>query len=85
MKGDSNRIIGIILIVVISFVYIKFFAPDVSELEAQAQAETADSSSVNIEAEQTEDVSEELIVENLPDSVLIAEKATTFGVLHLHL
>lgn len=80
MKGDSNRIIGIILIVVISFVYIKFFAPDVSELEAQAQAETADSSSVNIEAEQAEDVSEELIVENLPDSVLIAEKASTFGV-----
>lgn len=80
MKGDSNRIIGIILIVVISFVYIKFFAPDVSELEAQAQAESADSTSVSIETEQTdiEEQDESKVV--LPDSLLIAEKSATFGV-----
>ena len=48
MKGDSNRIIGIILIVIISFVYLKFFAPTVDQLETQDQAVTADSSGTEL-------------------------------------
>jgi YidC/Oxa1 family membrane protein insertase len=80
MKGDSNRIIGIILIVVLSFVYIKFFAPDASELEAMAQEGAVDSTAVEVvETNPEAEIESESMVE-VPDSVLVAEKSSTFGV-----
>ena len=81
MKGDSNRIIGIILIVIISFVYLKFFAPTVDSLEAQDQAVTADSTSTELVVD-SEEVLEEADSSKvvLSDSAAILANANAFGV-----
>lgn len=81
MKGDSNRIIGIILIVIISFVYLKFFAPTVDSLEAQDQAATADSTNTELVVD-SEEVLEEADSSKvvLSDSAAILANANAFGV-----
>lgn len=81
MKGDSNRIIGIILIVIISFVYLKFFAPTVESLEAQDQAASADSTSTELVVD-SEEVLEEADSSKvvLSDSAAILANANAFGV-----
>lgn len=80
MKGDSNRIIGIILIVLISFVYIKFFAPELPDPEAVVETNATDSTMIDIESQIEQDEIEAEEIAELPDSVLLAEKASTFGV-----
>ncbi len=81
MKGDSNRIIGIILIVIISFVYLKFFAPTVDQLEEQDQAVTADSTGtelvVDLEKGMEEADSTKVV---LSDSAAILANANTFDI-----
>ena len=81
MKGDSNRIIGIILIVIISFVYLKFFAPTVDQLEAQDQAVTADSTGTELVVDLEEGMEEaDSIKVVLSDSAAILANANTFDI-----
>lgn len=81
MKGDSNRIIGIILIVIISFVYLKFFAPTVDQLEAQDQAVTADSTGTELVVDLEEGMEEaDSIKVVLSDSAAILANSNTFDI-----